>query len=198
MVRTELFREKCNDSDFLLTLKNGFRSKKMKTCIIISRSDEISLFIMSRARDKENWKHRVNLPYSLNIRLPRTVTKISVCPVNTTSRRGIKQLGISIDSVFLLISYESSRGNPRPPPLNDSPGLPRGQRGEKSETKENPSLSSHPTPFPPPFPSPWLDAQFTTPLPVGALTTEWRRNSWNLWCFGLLCSVHTRIRADSC
>ena len=54
MVRTELFREKCNDSDFLLTLKNGFRSKKMKTCIIISRSDEISLFIMSQARDKEN------------------------------------------------------------------------------------------------------------------------------------------------
>ena len=54
MVRTELFREKCDDSDFLLTLKNGFRSKKMKTCIIISRSDEISLFIMSQARDKEN------------------------------------------------------------------------------------------------------------------------------------------------
>ena len=161
MVRTELFREKCIDSDFLLTLKNGFRSKKMKTCIIISRSDEIQFFIMSQARDKENWKHRVNLPYSLSIRLPRTVTKISICRVNTTSRRGIKQLGISFDSVFLLFSYESSRGNPRPPPLNDSPGLPRGQRGEKS------SLSSHPPPFPPPFPSPRLDAQFTTPLPVG-------------------------------
>ena len=122
MVRTEIFTEKCNNSDFLLTLKNGFRSKKIKTCIIISRSDKISLFLMSQG----------NLPYSLNIRLPRTVTKISICPVDTTSRRGIKQLGISIDSVFLLFSYESSRGNPRPPPLNDSPGLPRGQRGEKS------------------------------------------------------------------
>ena len=54
MVRTEIFTEKCNNSDFLLTLKNGFRSKKVKTCIIISRSGEISLFIMSQARDKEN------------------------------------------------------------------------------------------------------------------------------------------------
>ena len=45
MVRTELFREKCNDSDFLLTLKNGFRSKKMKTWIIISRSDEIQFSV---------------------------------------------------------------------------------------------------------------------------------------------------------
>ena len=41
---------------------------------------------------------------------PRTVTKISSCWVNTTSRLGIKQLGISFGSIFLIFSYESSRG----------------------------------------------------------------------------------------
>ena len=40
----------------------------------------------------------------------RVVTKISSCPVNTTSGRGIKQLGISFGSSFLLFSFESSRG----------------------------------------------------------------------------------------
>ena len=40
----------------------------------------------------------------------RAVTKISSCRVNTTSRRGIKQLVISFGSIFLLFSYESSRG----------------------------------------------------------------------------------------
>ena len=38
------------------------------------------------------------------------ITKISSSRVNTTSRRGIKQLGISFGSIFLLFSYESSRG----------------------------------------------------------------------------------------
>ena len=59
----------------------------------------------------------------------RAVTKISSCWVNTTSRRGIKQLGISFGSIFLLFSYEISRGhvlnsqerNPLATPLNDSP-----------------------------------------------------------------------------
>ena len=34
----------------------------------------------------------------------RVVTKISSCQVNTISRRGIKWLGISFDSIFLLFS----------------------------------------------------------------------------------------------
>ena len=42
--------------------------------------------------------------------LIRAVTKISSCRVNTRSRREIKQLGISFGSIFLLFSYESSRG----------------------------------------------------------------------------------------
>ena len=38
------------------------------------------------------------------------VTKISSCSVNTSSRQGIKQLGISFGSIFLLFSYNSSQG----------------------------------------------------------------------------------------
>ena len=40
----------------------------------------------------------------------RVVTKISSCRVNTTSRWGIKWLGISFGSIFLLFSNKSSRG----------------------------------------------------------------------------------------
>ena len=36
--------------------------------------------------------------------------KISSCWINTTSRRVIKQLEISLGSIFLLFSYENSRG----------------------------------------------------------------------------------------
>ena len=39
----------------------------------------------------------------------RVVTKISSCRVNTTSRRGIKQLGIFFGPVILLFSNKSSR-----------------------------------------------------------------------------------------
>ena len=41
--------------------------------------------------------------------LIRVVTNISSCRVNTTSRRGIKQLGISLGSIFLLFSSVSYR-----------------------------------------------------------------------------------------
>ena len=40
----------------------------------------------------------------------RVVTKISSCRVNTTSRPGIKWLGISFGSIFLLFSNKSNRG----------------------------------------------------------------------------------------
>ena len=40
----------------------------------------------------------------------RVVTKISSCRVNTTSRRGIKRLGISFGSIFPLFSNKSNRG----------------------------------------------------------------------------------------
>ena len=44
------------------------------------------------------------------LELPRVVTKISSCRVNTTSRRGIKRLGTSFGSIFLLFFNKSSRG----------------------------------------------------------------------------------------
>ena len=40
----------------------------------------------------------------------RAVTKISSFWVNTTSRQGIKRLGVSFGSIFLLFSYKSSWG----------------------------------------------------------------------------------------
>ena len=40
----------------------------------------------------------------------RVVTKISSCQVNTTSRRGATQLGISFGSIFVLFSNESGQG----------------------------------------------------------------------------------------
>ena len=49
--------------------------------------------------------------------LSRVVTKISSCLVNTTSWRGINQLGISYGSIFLLFSNKSRRGK-SPPPLS--------------------------------------------------------------------------------
>ena len=42
--------------------------------------------------------------------IPRVVSKISSCRVNTTSRQGIKQQGISFGSIFLLFSNKSSQG----------------------------------------------------------------------------------------
>ena len=53
----------------------------------------------------------------------RVVIKISSCWVNTTSRRGIKRLGISFGSIFLLFSNKSSRG-----PLSQQPGKIPGPR----------------------------------------------------------------------
>ena len=50
----------------------------------------------------------------------RVVTKNSRCRVNTTSRRGIKQLGVSFSSFFFSFPLKVAGGNPRPPPLNDS------------------------------------------------------------------------------
>ena len=62
----------------------------------------------------------------------RAVTKISSCHVNTTNTQGIKRLGISFGSIFLLFSYEgsqgprsySSLGKSQPSAVNDSPVCP--------------------------------------------------------------------------
>ena len=113
---------------------------------------------------------------ALTLGFLRAVTKISRCQVNTTSRRGIKQLGISFGSIFRLFSYESSRGNPRPPPLNDSPGRGKGRK----KWNRGKALGSHL--FLPP-PRPLSSHQGLTPrvpplCQSSAQTTDWRRNSW--------------------
>ena len=43
--------------------------------------------------------------------ISRVVTKISSCLVNTTSRRGIKQLGIPFGSILVLFSFEVAGGH---------------------------------------------------------------------------------------
>ena len=52
------------------------------------------------------------------------VTKISSCRVNTTSRWGIKQLGI-----LLIVAG----GNPQPPPLNDSLVWSKGENQQQNQ-----------------------------------------------------------------
>ena len=58
----------------------------------------------------------------------RVVTEISSCRVNTTSRRGIKRLGISFGSIFFYFPIKVAGAtllvggeNPQPPALNDNP-----------------------------------------------------------------------------
>ena len=61
------------------------------------------------------WFEPLNPQVSLTLLSPlnslsRAVTKISSCRVDTTSRREIKQVGVSF-SIFLEFSYESSQGH---------------------------------------------------------------------------------------
>ena len=44
----------------------------------------------------------------------KAVTKISSCWVNTTSRRGIKQLGFSLDIFFFYFPMKVAEENPWP------------------------------------------------------------------------------------
>ena len=46
---------------------------------------------------------------SIILKVIRVVTKISSCQVNTSSRRGIKWLGISFGSIFLHFSIKVAR-----------------------------------------------------------------------------------------
>ena len=60
--------------------------------------------------------------------IDRAVTKISPCRENTTSRWGIKQLGIYFGSIFFyfplkVATFLVAGENPSPQPLNDRPGL---------------------------------------------------------------------------
>ena len=77
-----------------------------------------SFFKLSKKKHKFHLKLRVSVSH-------RAVTKISSCQVNITSRRGIKQLGISFGSVFLLFS--------QPPPQAFHFSQSRGATGDEPQ-----------------------------------------------------------------
>ena len=54
--------------------------------------------------------HHLHVHIHLLSSSSRVVTKILSCRVNTTRKRGIKQLGISFSSIFPLFSNKSSQG----------------------------------------------------------------------------------------
>ena len=94
----KLIKQRCNCPGQLATFEHwtNFSSRLVQTNFITKR------------RDHE--KVHVWLDYNFSKIAPRVVTKISSCRVNTTSRQGIKRLGISFGSIFLLFSNKSSRG----------------------------------------------------------------------------------------
>ena len=97
---------------------HGSRSKK-KVLLIFSQESlhlacpcEPTIGIRLARNSKENictWK-LLWLLFDHSMSNCRVVTKISSCRANTTSRWGIKWLGISFGSIFLLFSNKSSRG----------------------------------------------------------------------------------------
>ena len=86
-------------SDYLFILKalyQPFSYTVYLSCLIIKARLKICFFHSSARK--------------IHLSTCRIVTKISSCRVNTTSRQGIKRLGISFGSIFLLFSNKSSRG----------------------------------------------------------------------------------------
>ena len=104
----------------ILGLKQFKRSSSNKrskfTTLNFPRSIPDAIF-QQELKDMRMICHQLFLTFCLQVY--RVVTKISSCPVNTTSRQGIKQLGISFGSIFLLFPNKSSRG-----PLSQQPGIP--------------------------------------------------------------------------
>ena len=109
----------------------------------------------------------------------RAVTKISRCQINTTSRRGIKQRGTSFGSIFLLFSYESSRGNPRPPRLlMTALGFLDGKGEKRAKQRKSPPFLLFLPPPSPLSPHQGLTLRWPPLCQSSAQTTDWRRNSW--------------------
>ena len=89
---------------------------KVIICLCRDNYNECNKYFKPSSGDQLGSKQKVNS-------LSRVVTKISSCRVNTTSRRGIKRLGISFGSIFSPFSNKSSRG-----PLSQQPGKIPGPR----------------------------------------------------------------------
>ena len=107
---------------FLVTGKGAVQNNQQ--CRVVTQLCQDLLFVYQKLNNPPvaNEKQSHNST-QVTIIMSRVVTKISSCRVNTTSRRGIKQLGISFGSIFLLFSNKSSRG-----PLSQQPGKIPGPR----------------------------------------------------------------------
>ena len=98
---------------------NNFFKSYLHMCYLLERTVHFGLKLYQSfklsfmKRSKQAFIDKYILKISvifLTKLLNRDVTKILSCRVNTTSRWGIKQLGISFGSIFLLFSNKSSQG----------------------------------------------------------------------------------------
>ena len=94
--------------DFLKHVNGGFLNSQYLSRKISNFENLSTKMWKFKKLFNECWKF--NILWQLRSDHIRDVTKISSCWVNTTSRQGIKQLGISFGSIFLLFSNESSQG----------------------------------------------------------------------------------------
>ena len=92
---------------FTLLYSATYKTKRLKTnwqIFSLFNSPNSSKDMIRQTRPRKDGTSGFSLK-----RKYRVVTKISSCQVNTTSTRGIKQLGISSGSIFLLFSNKSRR-----------------------------------------------------------------------------------------
>ena len=88
--------------------KTVFAFSVSTTAVYLSRTIGLSLERLREVKKRKKEKKKETRFLKFNVhKKARVVTKISNCQVNTTSRGGIKQLGISFVFNFLLFSYES-------------------------------------------------------------------------------------------
>ena len=88
--------------------KTVFAFSVPTTAVFLSRTIGLSLERLREVKKRKKEKKKETRFLKFNVhKKARVVTKISSCQVNTTSRGGIKQLGISFVFNFLLFSYES-------------------------------------------------------------------------------------------
>ena len=97
------WKKNFQNSAFMKSVQNVFDRYSIWSVVFPNLGLEIALKLFTKIL----WRTHDRKSYTW----PRVVTKISSCRVNTTSRRGIKQLGISFGSTFLLFSHKISRGS---------------------------------------------------------------------------------------
>ena len=85
-----------------------------KCCAITTAKTKNSTNLKVKVERKNNkWKrYRMEQKFLISaLATCRVVTKISSCRVNTTSRRGIKRLGISFGSIFFYFPIKVAGGH---------------------------------------------------------------------------------------